>query len=689
MTNDSDVDNSLTVASFTVAGDDTVYTVGQTPIIVGVGSLTIASDGAYTFIPVLNYNGSVPVATYTTNTNSTSTLSITVTPVNDASVLVPDTKTIAEDGVASGNVLTNDNDVDNSLTVASFTVAGDDTVYTVGQTPIIVGVGSLTIASDGAYTFIPVLNYNGSVPVATYTTNTNSTSTLSITVTPVNDAPALTVTVASLATGTEDVAYTVSAANLLAGYTDVDLDTLSVANLVADHGTVTVNLDGTYTITQAANFNGAVVLSYNVTDGLANTATTLGYSVTAVNEIAASALSSLDNKTSVTVDAHLVTTITGTGTEIAAVAGAVGITKASDYAAIVTSGAPTTLAELVIIDANTTGVVTATITGTALNLSTLSGSNNAITINGTNVNDSLTGSIGNDTLDGFSGADTMIGGDGSDTYIVDNKYDKVVETNAVASAGGTDQVNSYLANYTLGSNVENGSILATGAANLTGNKLDNVFYAATGNNVINGGAGSDSVSYLYGVTGTDGAKVNLGSTVRQNTIGSGSDKLLSIENLIGSNNDDTFTGNSLNNILNGGNGNDVLKGAAGRDTLIGGAGNDVLIGGKGLDALTGGAGNDIFKFIAYTDLGVNSTRDLITDFTVGQDKIDLSLLDANSKVKGDQAFTYVTGAFTAPGQVSYDAQSGLISINTNANVNADYQIELTGHPVLSASDFIL
>ena len=100
-------------------------------------------------------------------------------------------------------------------------------------------------------------------------------------------------------------------------------------------------------------------------------------------------------------------------------------------------------------------------------------------------------------------------------------------------------------------------------------------------------------------------------------------------------------------------------------------------------------GNDIFKFIAYTDLGVNSTRDLITDFTVGQDKIDLSLLDANSKVTGDQAFKFVTGAFTVSVQVSYDALSCVISINTNANVNADYQIELTGHPVLSASDFIL
>jgi hypothetical protein len=51
-------------------------------------------------------------------------------------------------------------------------------------------------------------------------------------------------------------------------------------------------------------------------------------------------------------------------------------------------------------------------------------------------------------------------------------------------------VYSYLSSYTLGTNVENGRILATGAANLTGNSLANVLYAGVGNNVLNGSTGT-------------------------------------------------------------------------------------------------------------------------------------------------------------------------------------------------------
>ena len=59
------------------------------------------------------------------------------------------------------------------------------------------------------------------------------------------------------ANGTEDTAYTVSAADLLAGFADVDGDTLVVANLAASNGSVADNGDGTFTITPALNFNGA------------------------------------------------------------------------------------------------------------------------------------------------------------------------------------------------------------------------------------------------------------------------------------------------------------------------------------------------------------------------------------------------------------------------------------------------
>jgi Ca2+-binding RTX toxin-like protein len=301
-------------------------------------------------------------------------------------------------------------------------------------------------------------------------------------------------------------------------------------------------------------------------------------------------------------------------------------------------------------------------------------------LTGSNFNDTLTGNALVNVLNGGVGADKLSGGNGSDVYYVDSIGDRVSETNPLANTGGTDLVNSSLAAYSLTANVENGRILSTGAANLTGNGLNNVLYANTGNNVLDGGAGIDTVSYLYGAMPSIGVKISLAGTTAQTTIGSGSDMLLNIENLTGSNNGDTLIGNASNNTLNGGSGNDVLNG---------GAGNDIIIGGSGVDSLTGGTGNDLFKFIVYSDMGLGVTRDVIIGFVVGQDKIDLSAIDANTGLPRDQAFTFMTTPFSAAGQVSYSG--GIISINTNADTAAEFQIQLTGvvPASLTASDFVL
>ncbi|NIC42192.1 tandem-95 repeat protein [Aquabacterium sp. A08] len=187
------------VASFKVAGDSATYAAGSTATITGVGTLTINASGSVAFDPVDNYIGPVPTVTYTRTGSDgqpyTANLTITIQPVDDASVLTPDSQTIDEDSVATGNVLANDSDIDSVLTVASFSVAGMGTSPTVGTPfPITDGsgaVGSITLNSNGSYSFTPSANWNGTVPVITYTTNTGASSTLSITVTPVNDAPAL------------------------------------------------------------------------------------------------------------------------------------------------------------------------------------------------------------------------------------------------------------------------------------------------------------------------------------------------------------------------------------------------------------------------------------------------------------------------------------------------------------------
>ncbi|NEU84612.1 cadherin-like domain-containing protein, partial [Nostoc sp. UIC 10630] len=89
---------------------------------------------------------------------------------------------------------------------------------------------------------------------------------------------------ATLSNTAEDTAITITAADLLAGFSDVD-STLSVVNLTATNGALVDNLNGTYTFTPTANFNGAVNLTYDVTDG---TTTLIGqtqtFSVTPVND---------------------------------------------------------------------------------------------------------------------------------------------------------------------------------------------------------------------------------------------------------------------------------------------------------------------------------------------------------------------------------------------------------------------
>jgi Ca2+-binding RTX toxin-like protein len=104
--------------------------------------------------------------------------------------------------------------------------------------------------------------------------------------------------------------------------------------------------------------------------------------------------------------------------------------------------------------------------------------------------DSLFGGDGNDLLDGGANGDSMSGGAGDDTYIVDGSSDTVWEASA---ANGIDTVLSAVS-LTLGSNVENLTLTATGSVNGTGNSLDNAITGGSGANVLNGSSGNDTLS---------------------------------------------------------------------------------------------------------------------------------------------------------------------------------------------------
>jgi len=261
----------------------------------------------------------------------------------------------------------------------------------------------------------------------------------------------------------------------------------------------------------------------------------------------------------------------------------------------------------------------------------LMGSQHEDMLTGNNSANLLMGLGGNDVLVGGSGADTMVGGDGNDSYTVDNSGDFIDET----GGSGIDIVNTSMT-FSLADavhvkgDVENPTLMGTSGINGTGNALDN---AITGNgganilarlggadgaaNVLNGGTGIDTVSYEHAVAGVT---VNLATTGAQ-AGGAGSDTLSGFENLTGSQFDD------------------ILSGTSGANTIVGGAGNDKITGGGGSDILVGGAGTDTFIFKAAAD-SAPSLSDLIGDFLAGTDKIDLSVIDSNTAVSGNQAFLY-------------------------------------------------
>ncbi|WET10985.1 Ig-like domain-containing protein [Pseudomonas sp. D3] len=199
----------------------------------------------------------------------------TVVAVDNPSVLVADTNTVVEDQAATGNVLSNDSDIDNVLSVATFTVDGN--TYAAGKVAFIEGVGSITIGTDGAYTFTPVKDYNGEVPQIGYTTNTGSSSTLDVTVTPVNDAPVAAVVEAG---GAEDSAqgiavklsatdvdglanvksFTVGTPTNGTFYTDAAMTKPVTGAIDATNGEATVYFKPN------ANFNGTADFTYTATD---------------------------------------------------------------------------------------------------------------------------------------------------------------------------------------------------------------------------------------------------------------------------------------------------------------------------------------------------------------------------------------------------------------------------------------
>jgi len=220
------------------------------------------------------------------------------------------------------------------------------------------------------------------------------------------------------------------------------------------------------------------------------------------------------------------------------------------------------------------------------------------------------------------------------------------------------------------------SILATGAAkddSYAG--FENIIGSKSGSDVL---IGDGQSNVLSGLNGADKLAGQAGADTLNGGLGN-----------------DMLDGGADSDTLNGGVGNDTLAGGLGIDSLAGGDGNDLLTGGAGKDVLTGGLGSDHFIFLAKDFAGINqNTPDEIKDFSqADHDLIDLALVDASSKVAGDQAFAFIGSALfhNVAGELRFQQVSGNTYVfgDTNGDGVSDFTTMLDGLLTPTAKDFIL
>ena len=414
-----------------------------------------------------------------------------------------------------------------------------------------------------------------------------------------NSAPALTGPKAFMPRGTEDTAYLVTQTSLLAGYTDVDGNALSVTNLTSSNGTFS-NFDaatGSWTFSPNANYNGTVTFSYGVTDGIANAVTA---SQTAyfeyVDDLPTGSLA-----ISGTATQNQTLSIINSLVDVDNIGGAFSYywqssTDGINWSFINEASGATTYA----LSATQVGRQVRVAANYDQNqnfgdLQTVFSAPTAVVVGAIS---RVIGTAGADTIAGTAGADQMEGLAGNDTYSVNNAGDVVVEN----VNEGTDLVNSSIS-YTLPANVENLTLIGTSAINATGNALDNILTGNSAANVLTGGAGNDTY-----VVGTGDTTIELA--------GGGTDTVQSaitwtlaaeVENLtLTGTAAINATGNALNNVLTGNSAANTLSGAAGDDqyrfNLGGGA--DRIIETTGNDRIVFGAGITSTQITATRTAGV-------------------------------------------------------------------------------------
>jgi VCBS repeat-containing protein len=558
------------------------------------------------------------------DTSDGDTLTITINGANDAPVTGgDDSASGTEDDASIGGTVPTATDVDVE-TVTYQLVTGSVLVDGVAAPD-----GTVTLNADGSYSYTPTAGDQGLDDteshvitfdyVASDGTANSDAATVTITINGANDAPELTATQATLDDGTEDNSYTVSEADLLQGFTDVDNGTvLAVTGLTADHGTAIQNLDGSWTITPDENYDGTVTLSYTVIDGDGGSvAGELTFDLAAVND--AAVIGGTDE---------------GEVTEDADPNTASGTLTASD------------------VD-NTPNTFQAS-SGSTTYGSFVMGANGlwTYTLDNSNalVNNLVAGAF---LMDSF-----IVQSEDGTMHTIDITIHGVDDGPIVVTPPPTEtgaDPNDF-------DNLTGGSVVS---GNFTGSGNADTFTGDGGDQTLNGQGGNDTI---YGQGGNDNINGNNDNDTLYGQAGS--------DTVSGNGGDYTLYGGSGVDSVTGNNENDVLYGGSGNDTLNGLNGDDILIGGYGADTLSGGGGNDTFKF-----LDVRDTNDTILDYMQsGTDFIDLSGIDADPSTVLNGTLGWGGTTPTAHGAWYEDTASGtVLYADTDGNAaTAEFMVTLSG-----------
>ncbi len=167
----------------------------------------------------------------------------------------------------------------------------------------------------------------------------------------------------------------------------------------------------------------------------------------------------------------------------------------------------------------------------------------------------------------------------------------------------------------------------------------------------------------------------------------GSDKLY------GGRGADRLFGQGGNDELRGGRGHDELNGNRGDDLLKGGRGRDLLEGKNGEDILVGGRGGDTFLFANLASSRKWNGVDTILDFQPGRDLIDMSLIDADRSLDGDQSFTLIgQDEFSGDGaEIRFELRGDttIIHADVDGDAKSDFDLRLAWQFDLTNADFVL